>query len=133
MVKIVQQSVELPALPAVLYSMYLDPGQHAAFTGGGPASISPAPGTAWSAFDGRIHGRILALTPSRQIVQSWRSFEWQDDDPDSVLILTFWPVGSGSVVALAQVDVPERLYDTLLGGWPTRYWEPWRAYLRQAT
>ena len=71
MLKIVQQSVELPALPAVLYSMYLDPGH--------------------------------------------------------------WPVGSGSVVALAQVDVPERLYDTLLGGWPTRYWEPWRAYLRQAT
>jgi activator of HSP90 ATPase len=131
MLKIVQQSVELPATPAVLYSNYLDPGQQSAFTGGGAASISPASGTAWSAFDGRIHGRILALTPSRQIVQSWRSFEWQDDDPDSVLILTFWPVGSGSIVALAQVDVPARLYDTLLSGWPTRYWEPWRGYLQQ--
>src|SRR6266542_7093329 len=122
MLKIVLQSVELPAPPAALYSMYLDPGQHAEFTGGGAVSIGPTAGTAWSAFDGRIHGRILALTPARQIVQSWRSFEWQDDDPDSVPILTFWPVGSGSVVDLAQVDVPARLYDTLLSGWPVRYW-----------
>jgi activator of HSP90 ATPase len=132
MLKIVQQSVELPASPTALYSMYLDAGQHAAFTGGGTASITPVPGTAWSAFDGRIHGRILALTPSRQIVQSWRSFEWQEDEPDSVLILTFWPVGSGSRLDLAHVDVPARLHDTLLSGWPTRYWEPWRAFLRQA-
>jgi uncharacterized protein YndB with AHSA1/START domain len=132
MLKIVQQAVELPASPAALYSMYFDPGQHAAFTGGGAASIGPAAGTAWSAFDGRIHGRMLALTPSRQIVQSWRSFEWQDDDPDSVLVLTFWPVGFGSVVDLARVDVPARLYETLLSGWPVRYWEPWREYLRQS-
>ena len=133
MLKIVQQSVEMPASPAVLYSMYLDAGQHAAFTGGGAASITPVPDTAWSAFDGRIHGRILALTPSRQIVQSWRSFEWQNDDPDSILILTFWPVGSGSRLDLAQVDVPARLYNTLQSGWPIRYWEPWRAFLRQAS
>ena len=133
MLRIVQQSVELPASPAALYSMYLDPTQHAAFTGGGPASISAAPGSAWSAFDGRIHGRILALTPHRQIVQSWRSFEWQEEDPDSVLILTFWPSGSGARLDLAQVDVPERLYETLQSGWPGRYWQPWRAYLLQAT
>jgi activator of HSP90 ATPase len=132
MMKIVQQSVELPASPAALYAMYLDPVQHAAFTAGGAASITPAQGTAWSAFDGRIHGRILALTPHRQIVQSWRSFEWHDDDPDSVLILRFSPVGTGGRLDLAQVDVPARLYDTLLSGWPSRYWDPWRAYLRQA-
>jgi uncharacterized protein YndB with AHSA1/START domain len=133
MLKIVAQSVELPASPAALYSMYLDPGQHAAFTGGGPASIAAAADTAWSAFDGRIHGRVLALTPHRQIVQSWRSFEWLDEDPDSVLILTFRPSdGGGSRVDLAQVDVPARLYDTLMSGWPSRYWEPWRAYLQHA-
>jgi activator of HSP90 ATPase len=130
MLKIVQQSAELPASPTALYSMYLDSERHTAFTGGGPASITAAPGTAWSAFDGRIHGLILALTPNRQIVQSWRSFEWHDDDPDSVLILTFWPVGSGSRLDLAQVDVPARLFDTLVSGWPSRYWEPWRAYLQ---
>src|SRR3954469_14747888 len=132
MLKIVEQSVELPASPAALYSMYLDPAQHAAFTGGGPVTITAAANTAWSAFEGRIHGRILALTPDRQIVQSWRSFEWHDDDPDSVLLLRFRPSDSGSRLDLAQVDVPARLYDTLQSGGPSRYWEPWRADLQQA-
>jgi activator of Hsp90 ATPase protein 1 len=89
MLTVVQQSVELPASPADLYAMYLDSAVHAAFTGGGPASISPTPGTEWSAFDGRIHGRMLALTPARQIVQSWRSFEWQEAELDAVLVLAF--------------------------------------------
>jgi activator of HSP90 ATPase len=133
MLKIVQQSVEFRASPAALYSMYLDPDQHAAFTGGGPASMTAMPGTEWRAFDGRIHGRILALTPNRQIVQSWRSFEWHADDPDSVLVLTFWPAGAGSCLDMAQVDVPARLYETLVSGWPSRYWEPWQAYLRRVT
>jgi activator of HSP90 ATPase len=132
MLKIVEQSVDLPASPAALYSMYLDSSQHAALTGGGPVSITAAADTAWSAFDGRIHGRILALTLHRRIVQSWRSFEWHDEEPDSVLILRFWPSDSGSRLDLAQVDVPARLYDTLLSGWPSRYWEPWRAYLQHA-
>jgi hypothetical protein len=66
-------------------------------------------------------------------VQSWRSIECQDEHPASVLILMFRPSDSGSRVDLAHVDVPARLYDTLLGGWPSRYWEPWRAYLQHAT
>jgi uncharacterized protein YndB with AHSA1/START domain len=109
--------------------MYLDAEAHAAFTGGGPATISPIAGTGWSAFDGRIHGRILALTPGRRIVQSWRSFEWQEDEPDAILLLEFGAIGKGASVDLVQVGVPERLYDTLMSGWPVRYWQPWRSYL----
>jgi activator of HSP90 ATPase len=129
MLRIVQQSVDFSAPAANLYAMYLDPAAHAGFTGGGSVSMSADPGTEWSAFDGRIHGRILALTPARQIVQSWRSFEWQDEEPDSVLMLRFTPSVAGATVDLAQVGVPERLYDTLMAGWPMRYWNPWRSYL----
>ena len=57
MSKTVYQVAQLPAAPSALYSMYLDPEQHAAFTGGGAVQITPIPGTDWSAFDGRIHGR----------------------------------------------------------------------------
>ncbi len=115
----------------MLYTMYLDSAEHAAFTGGGAASIAPSAGTDWTAFGGRIHGRILALTPNRQIVQSWRSFEWHENDPDSVLVLTFWPSGPETRLELAHVDVPERLYEALQSGWPSRYWQPWQAYLEQ--
>lgn len=129
----VQQSVSLTAAPAALYAMYLDAAQHAAFTGGGAVQIEAVAGTAWSAFDGRIHGRMLALTPGRQIVQSWRSFEWQDDELDSILVLTFWPMEAGARAELVQVNVPERLHETLTGGWPVRYWQPWRAYVERLT
>jgi uncharacterized protein YndB with AHSA1/START domain len=129
MLKVVQQTVELPASPRDLYTMYLDSEAHAGFTGGGPASIRPAVGTEWSAFDGRIRGRLLALTPPRQIVPSWRSFEWQEAELDAVLVLAFTVAGAGTRVDLVQVGVPDRLYDTLVNGWPVRYWQPWRTYL----
>ena len=129
MLKVVQQSIDLPAPADELYLMYLDPVAHASFTGGGPVAIQATADTEWSAFDGRIHGRILALTPGRRIVQSWRSFEWQDEEPDSLLVVAFTPAAAGATVDLVQVDVPERLYDTLMAGWPMRYWQPWRSYL----
>jgi len=129
MLRIVQQSVELPAPHGELYAMYLNPETHAGFTGGGPVTIKAEVGSEWSAFGGRIHDRILSLTPERQIVQSWRSFEWEEQDPDSVLILAFSASAAGTTLDLAQVGVPERLYDTLVVGWPTRYWQPWRKYL----
>lgn len=109
--------------------MYLDSAAHAAFTAGGAVTIRASAGSEWSAFDGRIHGRVLALTPACQIVQSWRSFEWQAEDVDSVLVLAFTADGTGTQVELVHVAVPERLYDTLTSGWASRYWEPWRTYL----
>jgi activator of HSP90 ATPase len=131
MPKVVQQVVTLPAPPRILYAMYLDPAQHAAFTGGGTARIAATVGSDWSAFDGRIHGQMLALCQDRLIVQSWRSFEWQDDDLDSILILSFWPEAAGARLELTQANVPNTLYENLLRGWPTRYWHPWQAYLER--
>jgi activator of HSP90 ATPase len=132
MPRTVQQTAELPASPKVLYSMYLDPDRHASFTGGGPARIAAKAGTEWSAFEGRIYGRVLSLVQDRMIVQSWRSFEWEEGDLDSVLVLTFWSEGEGTRVELTQANVPDRLYETLVTGWPTRYWEPWRSFLKKS-
>jgi uncharacterized protein YndB with AHSA1/START domain len=129
MSRLVQQTVRLPAPPRTLYAMYLDPAAHASFTGGGAVQIEPRAGTEWSAFDGRIHGRILTLTPDRQIVQTWRSFEWYEDDLDSILVLNLTPEAAGTRVDLAQASVPEQVYDNLVAGWPIRYWHPWQAFL----
>ena len=131
MPKVVEQTVSLPAAPRSLYAMYLDPEQHAAFTGGGAVRIAATVGSEWSAFEGRIHGRVLALTPDRLIVQSWRSFVWREDDLDSILILSFWPEAAGARVELTQANVPDDLYQNLVTGWPTRYWHPWKAYVER--
>ncbi|MEP6573186.1 MAG: SRPBCC domain-containing protein [Gemmatimonadota bacterium] len=129
MPRTVHLNVMLSAPPEKLYAMYLDGKQHAAFTGGGPATIAPVVGSSWSAFDGRIHGKIQALLPGRQIVQSWRSFEWREGEPDATLILTFAPAPGGASIDLVHSSVPDRLFETIEAGWATRYWEPWRTFL----
>ena len=126
MERIVQHSRFFPVAPAVLYGSYLDPARHAAFTGA-PVRIAPTVGALFEAFEGRIHGTILYLCPSRQIVQSWRSFEWAPEDLDSILILSFAPESTGTRLELAQVNVPERLFPTLQANWPMRYLDPWLA------
>lgn len=129
MLKIVQQAFQLTAEPKALYEMYLDPLRHAAITGSSVVRIAATEGAEYWAFDGRIQGRILALSPGRQIVQSWRSFEWRADDVDGTLVLVFSPASGGGRVESCLVNAPDHLYDKLVANWPMRYWDPWRAYL----
>jgi activator of HSP90 ATPase len=129
MLRIVEQSVQLPASPDALYGMYLDPNQHAAITGSPVVRIAAKEGAEFWAFDGRICGRILALSPGRQIVQSWRSFEWRPQDVDATLVLVFSPDPQGGRIESCLVNAPEHLHEKLAANWPLRYWDPWRAYL----
>lgn len=129
MLRIVEQSVRMPAAADALYRMYLDPAEHAAITGSPVVRIAPEEGAEFWAFDGRIHGRILALSPGRQIVQSWRSFEWRPQDPDGTLVLVFSPDPEGGRIDSCLVNAPDHLYEKLAANWPMRYWDPWRAYL----
>jgi activator of HSP90 ATPase len=124
--RIVQHSRFFPTPPSDLYGSYLDPGRHAAFTGA-PVRIAATVGATFEAFEGRIHGTILHLTHGRQIVQSWRSFEWEPAELDSILILSFTPEGPGTRLDLAQINVPGRLFPTLQENWPMRYLDPWLA------
>jgi len=129
MLKIVEQSVQLPAGPDALYRMYLNPHEHAAITGSPVVRIAPEVGAEFWAFDGRIHGRILALSAGRQIVQTWRSFEWRPEDLDGTLVLVFSPDAGGGRIESCLVNAPDHLYEKLAANWPMRYWDPWRAYL----
>lgn len=126
MERIVQHSRYFPVSPLVLYGSYVDPERHASLTGA-PVRIAASVGAAFEAFEGRIHGTILHLTPGRQIVQSWRSFEWEAEELDSVLVLSFTAEGSGTRLDLAQINVPDRLFPTLQENWPMRYLDPWLA------
>jgi activator of HSP90 ATPase len=128
MPKTVQQTTVLPASPDRLFDMYLDPKQHAAITGG-EVVIAPQPGAEFKAFNGVLSGRILAVTPKRMIVQTWRSSHWRADDLDSILILTFDHDGAGGRIELVHVNVPDHDYDGVNVGWEKFYWMPWHRYL----
>ena len=126
---IIKDSVVLPATAEALYKAYMDPKQHAAITGGGPVKISAKAGSKFSVWDGGISGTTLAAIPSRLVVQSWRSTNFNDGDPDSTLILSFVPEGKNGRIDLVHLDVPEVDYRGVTEGWKAFYWDPWREYL----
>ena len=125
---VIKQSVVLPAPADDLFKTYLDPASHADITGG-PVFVSSKPGSVFSAFGGALSGTTVAVVAPRLIVQSWRSENFDDNDPDSTLILTFSPEGAHGRIDLVQIDVPPQDYDGVDEGWELYYWEPWRALL----
>ena len=71
----------LPAPPEAVYHAWLDSAAHTAMTGGA-AKIAGRVGGRFTAWDGYISGKTLALTPGARIVQSWRTSEFAAADPD---------------------------------------------------
>ncbi len=128
MARTISLAASMPVAPDLLYDMYLDPERHSAFTGS-PVTIDSKPGSPFQAFDGAIHGTILHTQPKRLIVQSWRSVNFDEDDLDSTLILSFWPKRDGARIELVQANVPEGDYDGVSEGWAKFYWNPWREIL----
>jgi len=128
MPRTITMAVHLPCSAARLYRMYLDPKQHAAFTGA-PVKIAARAGAAFEAFGGALTGTILQVIPNRLIVQSWRSVKFPRRDLDSTLVLSFWPAKGGGIIELTHVNVADCDYTGVSEGWSRYYWIPWRQYL----
>jgi uncharacterized protein YndB with AHSA1/START domain len=131
MPRTIQLAAALPASPERLYEMYLDPIEHAAFTGA-PVTIAPHAGAEVRAFNDIITGTILQVVPKRLIVQSWRSPHWSPNDLDSTLVLTFLPDPEGGRIELLQTNVVDHDFAGVSHGWEKYYWTPWREYLSRA-
>jgi activator of HSP90 ATPase len=125
---LIRASIVLPAPAESLYAAYLDSAKHAEITGTS-VTVSAEPGSLFSAFNGSISGTTLAAIPPRVVVQSWRSTNFNPDDPDSTLILTFVPEGNDGRIELVHIDVPAVDYQGVSEGWEKYYWAPWRRYL----
>ena len=69
MPRTIQIAVSLPAPSKRLFEMYLDPVEHAAFTGA-PVTISDQPGAEFRAFNDVLTGTILQVVPKRLVVES---------------------------------------------------------------
>jgi activator of HSP90 ATPase len=118
---------ELPASPRAVYEAWLSSAGHSAMTGA-KAKASKKVGAAYSAWDGYIVGRNLALEPDRRIVQSWRTTEFADDDPDSTVTVALTPLGAGTRLTLRHAGVPDGQTAYENEGWREFYFEPMQAY-----
>lgn len=127
---VIVKSVVLQASAEALFDMYLDPAGHAALTGSPAVHIGAENGAPFEAFDGALSGTILKTVSPNLIVQSWRSVSFKEEDPDSTLIISFTPEGSGTRVDLVHLDVPAHDSDGVTGGWDSHYFVPWQKHLK---
>lgn len=128
---LIRQTITLPASADQLFEMYLDPEAHSAFTGH-EVAIGHEDGAPFRAFGGQLSGYILTTVKHRLIVQSWRSVNFHDGDPDSTLLLCFGTAGDEGQIDLVHLDVPAHEIEPVTEGWHTHYWVPWRAYLERS-
>ena len=125
---IISQSIVLPASAESLFAIYTDPAKHAAITGA-PVAIGVQPGSPFQAFNGALTGATLQIIPQRLVIQSWCSTKFNDEERDSTLILAFTPEGTNGRIDLVHLDLPALNYQSVVEGWETHYWGPWRRYL----
>lgn len=117
----------LPATPALIYATWLSSLGHSAMTGS-EATCVPGVGGAFTAWEGYISGRNLDLEPGRRIVQAWRTIEFPQDAPDSMLVLDMAESPDGALITLEHSRIPSGQGAMYRDGWFEHYLEPMRAY-----
>ncbi len=116
----------IPAAPEAVFEAWMSSAGHAAMTGA-EATVDPRVGGEFQAWDGYISGRTLELEAGRRIVQSWRTTEFADDDPDSQIEVLLAPEGGGTRLTLRHTGVPDGQPD-YEEGWQESYFDPMREY-----
>jgi activator of HSP90 ATPase len=114
--------------PSRIFSDYLSSEGHSALTGGAEAAVNPQRGESFSAWDGYITGKNLAIERPNRILQSWRTSEFEAHHADSLLEITLEEEGSGTKLCLTHTNCPEDQEDNYRQGWVDHYFTPMKAY-----
>ena len=94
---------------------------------GGAARVSAVVGEDFETWDGYIRGQNLELEPVRRILQSWRTADFDEGDPDSSLEITFEAEGEGTRITIHHRALPQHGMQ-YQQGWTLSYFTPMQAY-----
>ncbi len=119
----------IPAPPMDVYEAWLSSDGHTEMTGG-EANCSDVVGEPFDAWDGYIAGSNIELEPGKRILQSWRTTQFSDSEPDSQIEVEFEPAAGGTQVTLHHTNVPDD-GDHYREGWQEHYFEPMKLYFDQ--
>lgn len=126
---VVRFSLHAPA--KAIYDAWLDSAKHTAMTGS-PARASRVVGGEFAAWDGYITGKNLLLIESKKIVQSWRSSEFPEEAPDSVLSVLLTEREGITEVELEHRDIPPGQGVQYQSGWIEFYANPMQKFFSGA-
>jgi activator of HSP90 ATPase len=117
----------IPATPAEIYKAWLSTKGHTAMTGSA-AKVDGKIGGKFTAWDGYILGSTLALEPDQRIAQAWRTSEFPDEAPDSLVEITLKETKSGTKITLTHSQIPAGQEDSYRQGWEDFYFKPMKEY-----
>jgi activator of HSP90 ATPase len=123
----IEVSEVLPVKQKNLYEAWLDSDKHSAFTGS-RAVIDRRVGGKFTAWDGYISGTTITVEPFSRIVQTWRTTEFPDDDPDSEIEVLFEEVKEGTKITLVHTEIPDGQGEEYRQGWIDFYFTPMKEY-----
>ena len=123
-----QVEMLVAAEPQRVFSAWLDPKEHAMFTGGGEAVVEPWNGGRFIAWDGYIHGILLGVDTGIRIVQTWRTSEFPPESRDSRVTVEFDAVRGGTRVRIRHSDLPPSQVKRYEKGWIEHYLKPLARY-----
>ena len=116
----------IPAIPGDIYHAWLDSELHSKMTGG-KAEISSGLGESFSAWNGYISGKNIALEPGSKIIQAWRTTDFAKDEKDSHLEISFVQEDDNTRVVIRHSDLPPHgmQYEQ---GWFDSYLDPMKQF-----
>lgn len=125
-----KESVEitetLSASASEVYNAWLDSEKHSDMTGG-EANCSDEVGGTFTAWDEYISGTNTSLVQNKEIIQSWRTVEFEESDEDSELIIRLKDIDGGCELTLIHNNIPEG-QSQYKEGWLENYLEPMKIY-----
>lgn len=114
--------------PSEIYVAWLDSVQHSNMTGG-LAECSDKIGGTFTAWDGYIEGKNIELKANEEIIQSWRTSEFGENDENSKLIIRLKESENGTELILNHSNIPEG-QTQYKKGWLEHYFTPMENYFK---
>ncbi len=115
--------------PKVIYSAWLNSKEHSKMTGS-KAKVNPKLNSSFSAWDGYITGKTTDLKPNKKIIQKWRTTEFPEDAPDSILEIGLEETPGGTKMTMEHKNLPEGQSASYKNGWEEYYFKPMEEYFK---
>lgn len=110
-----------------LYRAWLNSQKHTEFTGSAAKTSSRKDGK-FEAWEGYISGKNLELLPFERILQSWRTTEFNKNDPDSLVEVIFEEKNGKTIVTINHSNIPKGQGKGYKKGWIEFYFKPMKQY-----
>jgi len=122
-------SVTLHATPEEIFDAWMSGRGHSQMTGS-PAQVQNRRGGKFSAWDGYIWGVTQETNRPSRIVQAWRTSEFPEDAPDSLVEIQFAKTKSGTKLSLRHLNIPDGQADSYKQGWKDFYFNPMKKFFK---